>query len=63
MTIKAQAAERLKWEEAVLRAIVARGVCRSDAQSVLETGRGEMSLCSLFEAGADPAVAATHFVE
>lgn len=61
--IKAQSPERLQWEEAVLQAIVASGFCRSDAQSVVETSKGEVLLDSLYEANVEPSLAAQRFVD
>lgn len=61
--IKAQTPERIKWEEAVLENIVASGVCRSDAQSLVETGKGEALLDSSYLALVEPAVAAQKFID
>ena len=61
--IKALSPERVKFEEVVLRAIVAVGIDRSDAQSIIETSKGELLLNSLFEAGTPPELAAQRFTE
>jgi hypothetical protein len=61
--INAHSPERVEWEEAVLRAIVESGICRSDAQSSIETGKGEALLNSLFEARVEPREAAARLIE
>lgn len=60
MKITAQTPERVQWEESVLGAIEAQGICRSDAQAVIETD--EELLDSLFLAGAEPVAAAKQFL-
>lgn len=63
MRITAQSPQRIEWEEAVMRSLVASGVCRSDAQSMVETGKGEALLSALFEADTVPSSAAQRFIE
>jgi len=46
-----------------MRSLVASGVSRSDAQSLVETGKGEALLSALFEAGTEPSSAAQRFIE
>lgn len=61
--MKVQTPERIKWEESVLQNIVASGVCRSDAQSLVETAKGEALLDSSYLTLIEPAVAAQRFFD
>lgn len=56
--MKIQPPERVTWEEDVLRHIVAGGLCRSDAQSLIETKRGSALLESLYQARIEASQAA-----
>lgn len=61
--IKAQSPERIRWEEAALLAMVASGFSRSDAQSTVETTKGEALLDSLYQSGIEPALAAQKLID
>jgi len=61
--IKAQSPERIRWEDAVLQAMVASGFCRSDAQSIVETTKGEALLDSLYLSAIEPALAAQRLID
>lgn len=61
MKISPQSPARITWEEAVLTAIEASGITRSDAQSMVEVD--EELLESLYLAGTEPAAAARRFID
>jgi hypothetical protein len=61
--ISAQSPERIKWEAAVIRVIVASGICQSDAQAIVETDKVEVLLNALFDAGTEPALAAQRVID
>lgn len=59
--MKAQTSKRIEWEELVLAEIERCGICRSDAQSIVEVK--PQLLDTLYDAGFSPLDAAQRFIE